>query len=82
MYDEYLNNEVVVIVSTRTEVMWEYTGYLVQADETSLKLKDVSINQALLSFQKNIFGSGMSTYKSNLKEVILNKNYIISCYKK
>lgn len=36
----------------------------------------------VLNVQKNIFGIGMGVYKQNIEEVILNKNYIIACYKK
>ena len=44
MYDSYINNEVVVIVYSRIEYLWEYTGFLSKADEEFLKLKNVEIN--------------------------------------
>ena len=82
MYNEYINHEVVLIVSARTEALWEYTGLLSDIDEFSIKLKNVEINQAMLNIQKNVFGAGMGNYKQNVDEVILNKNYIVACYKK
>ena len=82
MYSEFVNSEVVIIVSARTEALWEYSGFLSDIDENSLKLKNVEINQAMLSVQKNMFGSGMCSYKQNVDEVVLNKNYIVACYKK
>ncbi len=82
MYNNLLNNEVVVLISARTENVWEYTGVLCEEDTNSIKLKDVEINLALLSAQQNMFGNNLSSYKSNIEELILNKNYIIACYKK
>lgn len=82
MYKEYINSKVVVIVSSKAETLWEYTGVLCDLDENSIKLRDVQINQVMLNFQKNMFGSGMSAYNQEIEEVILNKNYVISCYKK
>lgn len=82
MYNEYVNSEVVVIVSSRAEALWEYSGVLSDIDENFLKLKNVEINQMMLTFQKNMFGSALGSYQKNIDEVILNKNYIISCYKK
>ena len=82
MYTDLINNKVVVIVSARTEALWEYTGILCEEDENSIKLKDAEITQAMLNVQKNMFGAGMAAYKQNIDEIILNKNYIVSCYKK
>lgn len=82
MYSNYIGSKVVVIVSSRAEALWEYVGVLSDVDENFLKLKNAEINQMMLNFQKNMFGAGMGSYQKNIDEVILNKNYIISCYKK
>ena len=81
MFKELINNEVTVIVSSKTEMLLEYTGILSNEDETTIKLKNVYINIAMLNFQKNFFGSNMGSYKQNIDEVIINKRYIISCNK-
>ena len=82
MFNEFINHDVVVIVSARTEGLWEFTGLLSKVDEISIKLKNVEINQAMLNIQKNMFGTGIGTYKQNVEEIILNKHYIVGCYKK
>ena len=45
MYSEYINSEVVVIVSSRAEALWEYSGILIADDEKFLKLKNVEIKE-------------------------------------
>lgn len=82
MYKSLLNQEVEVIVSTRTEMVLEYNGIFVSEDVNTLVLKNVSITSAMLNFQKNMFGTGLGKYKENIDTVIINKNYIISCNKK
>lgn len=82
MYKSLLNQEVEVIVSTRTEMVLEYNGVFVSEDVNTLVLKNVSITSAMLNFQKNMFGTGLGQYKENIDTVIINKNYIISCNKK
>ena len=41
-------------------------------------LKNVNISTAMLSFQKSMFGN-MNTYKNDVSEVIVSKNFIVSC---
>lgn len=82
MYKELINNEVVIMVSSRAEAILEYTGLLCEENDEVLRLKNVEISQALLNFQKNMFGAGLGSYKQNIEEVILNKRYVISCSKK
>lgn len=82
MYEDYLNCEVVIIISARTDTLWEYTGTLCDIDATTIKLKNVEITQAMLNVSKNMFGTGIGAYKKDIDEIILNKNYIISCHKK
>ena len=81
MYKELVNKQVLVIVSSQTEMLLEYRGILVEDDEKNIKLKNTSINIAMLNFQKNFFGSNIGNYKKNISEVIVNKKYIISCSK-
>lgn len=82
MYKDLINNEVVIMVSSRAETILEYTGLLCEENDEVLRLKNVEISQALLNFQKNMFGTGLGSYKQNIEEVILNKRYVISCSKK
>ena len=82
MFKDMINFEVEIIVSSRAETLLEYTGILYEDDNSFIKLKDVTINYAMLNFQKNIFGGNISVYKENIEEVILNKDYIISCNSK
>ena len=81
MYNEFINNKVVILVSARTEGLWEYSGLLVEVDEKFLKLKNVTISQAMLNMQRNMFGSAVGAYKQNIEEIVLNKDYIVSCHK-
>lgn len=80
--EKLLNKNVVVLVSTRTEQFLEYDGYLYEVNEDTITLKYASINLAMMSFQKNVFGNSMGNYLSNLDTVIINKNYIMSCHLK
>lgn len=82
MFNNFINCEVTVIVSSKSETLLEYNGILCDENETSIKLKNVSINFAMLNFQKSIFGSNINNYKEEIEEVILNKKYIISCNKR
>lgn len=82
MFKELINCEVNVIVSTKTEMLLEYTGILSNENETSIKLKNANISIAMLNFQKNFFGSNMGAYKQDIDEIIINKSYIISCSNK
>lgn len=79
MFNNMMNSEVTVIVSSRAETLLEYNGVLCEENENTITLRGVSINFAMLNFQKNIFGGNMSSYKQNIDKVILNKDYIISC---
>lgn len=82
MYSDLINCEVVVIVSTRAETVFEYKGFLCSETDNTLKLRDAEINIAMLNFQKNFFGGEMGAYKQNIDEVVINKDYIISCNRK
>lgn len=79
MYSEFINKEVIVIVSSRAENVLEYIGLLCEENSNSIKLKNASINVGMLNFQKNIFGGNIGGYQQNIEEIIINKNYIISC---
>ncbi len=81
MYKDLIGENVTVIVSSRGDIVYEYHGILDSESDGEIKLSDVSINAVLSSFQKNVFGNNMSIYANNLKTVILNKRYIISCNK-
>lgn len=79
MYNSFINKEVTVIVASRADSILEYNGLLCEENEKTIKLKNVSINLAMLNFQKNLFGSNMGDYYENIEEMIINKDYIISC---
>lgn len=79
MFDNLINKNVTIVVSTKSEMLLEYNGVLVEENESIVKLENVNINNVMLNFQKNIFGGNISVYKENLESVILNKKYIISC---
>lgn len=81
MYKELINEEVSIVVATKSEMLLEYNGLLVEESTSSLILKDVTVNQVMLNFQRNVFGSGISVYKQFIGKVILNKDYVISCNK-
>ena len=81
MYKELVNKQVLVIVTSQTEMLLEFRGILVEENEQNLKLKNTSINIAMLNFQKNFFGSNIGNYKKNISEIVINKRYVISCSK-
>ena len=56
----------------------EYSGVLVSEDDKSLKLENVSISTAILSFQRNMFGN-INSYKDNISEIVVNKEFVVSC---
>ena len=83
MYNDFIDSEVVVVVSGRNELVWEYVGILCSIDENSLKLKNVEITPLLLNQPGNAFASiGLSVKNKNISEVVLNKEYVVSCCKK
>jgi hypothetical protein len=79
MFKDLINKQVLVIVSSQTEMLLEYRGILIDEDEQNIKLKNINIG--MLNFQKNFFGSNIGNYKKNISEVIINKRYMISCSK-
>lgn len=81
MYNEFLNNDVTVFVSPRTEQFLEYKGFLESENEDTITLRNASIKFAMVNFQKNMFGGGISTMAENIERIIINKKYIMSCYK-
>ena len=81
MFKDLINKQVLVLVTSHTEMLLEYRGILVEDNEQTIKLKNTSINIAMLNFQKNFFGSNIGNYKKNITEIIINKKYLISCSK-
>ena len=81
MFNDFINSDVLIIVATKSETFFEYSGVLVAEDDKFIKLKKATINKVMLSFEKNIFGGDMGSYKDNVGEIIINKDYIISCNK-
>ena len=79
MYSDFINMNVTVLVATRGDIVFEYSGVMVSETENEIVLENVNIGQALASIQKSVFGGSISQYKSNLKKAIINKDYIISC---
>ena len=81
MYKEYENCLVSVIVSSRGDAILEYTGIFLSESGHTIQLGNASITRVLQSLQKSMFGSEMMTYKRNIPDIIINKEYIISCNK-
>lgn len=78
MYKKLMNKPVNVLVASRGDVILEYFGTIVEETETTLKLENVNINYAALNYQKSLLGNGITVFKQNLRETIINKEYIIS----
>jgi len=81
MYNDLINEDVTIIVATKSQLLLEYNGRIVEEKENTIILNDVTINQVMLNFQKSVFGSGISIYKQFISTVMINKDYIISCNK-
>lgn len=77
MFKEYKDQQVNVLVASRGDVFLEYFGTLVEETEKTLKLKNVNILYAAPQMQKNIMGTGIAQFKTNLNEAVINKEYII-----
>jgi hypothetical protein len=77
MFKEYKDQQVNVLVASRGDVFLEYFGTVVEETEKTLKLKNVNILYAAPQIQRNILGSGMAQFKTNLNEAVINKEYII-----
>jgi len=81
MYKELHNEKVTVLVSTHGDTVLEYNGTLTAENEYSITLSNVDIGTMLLNIQKGIFGGNVTMYKDGVDKVIINKKYIISCYR-
>ena len=77
MFKEYKDQQVNVLVASRGDVFLEYFGTVVEETEKTLKLKNVNILYAAPQMQKNIMGTGIAQFKTNLNEAVINKEYII-----
>ena len=72
MYKEMVNNNVVAIVATRGDTFLKYKGLFLEENVQSIILQNVDICSAFndnLHIEKN----------KKVSQVILNKEYIISC---
>ncbi len=81
MYKSLMGEKVNVIVSSRANQLLEYVGTLSSESEHSIELTSVNMSYLMPTFQKGVFGDGISKYKENIDKVIINKMYIISCDK-
>ena len=84
MYKSLIGEQVIVIVSSKSEVLFEYTGILSSESENEIELKKAEASQLVFQFGKTIFGDlgeNLRKYKENIDTVIINKQYIISCNK-
>lgn len=79
MYKNLIGSNVNVIVGSRAEYLLEYCGRLVSETDTTIELNDVEVSYLLPQFQKGLFGSGIAKFKEEVKTIIINKQYIISC---
>ena len=53
MFKDLINKQVLVLVTSHTEMLLEYRGILIEENEQTIKLKNTSINIAMLNFQKS-----------------------------
>ena len=79
MVQALIGQRVTIVVSSRGELMLEYTGNLIAENEDAIVLANVDITCFMLKFQRGMFGDGISKYKNSLDKVVINKKYIISC---
>ena len=81
MYKDLIGLNVTIIISSKTDNLLEYVGILEKEDENTLTLKNATIGYLMVNIQRGIFGNGMTQYKTDVDEVIINKKYVISCNK-
>lgn len=80
MYQSLIGEKVTVVVSTGGFQLLEYVGTLSSETEDSIELTNVSISY-MFGFVNAWFTNKKSKYEDDVRKVILNKKYIISCDK-
>lgn len=81
MYKNLIGEEVILIVSSRSEQILEYRGTIKDYNGTELVLSNASVNYLAAALQKNLFGSNVINLQDDKEEIIINVKYIISCTK-
>lgn len=80
MYERFMNNQISVFVTPKSDNFMEYKGTLVEENEKSIILNNAVIELAATSAAKSMsFVSGACLYKSNVDTTVINKDFIISC---
>lgn len=79
MYNNFLGKNVKVCVSSKSDMVFEYTGLLESEDQDNIMLTDSTIKIVASVATKGIFGGGFTTIDENVSKSIISKKYIISC---
>ena len=84
MLSDYINSEIVVMVATKGDRVFDYTGILSAVEEDSIVLKNVKISLTADEWtKKHALKNGLVYYSNeDLETTIINKKYIISYIKK
>ena len=80
MYERFMNSQVSVYVTPKSDNFLDYKGTLVEENENSIVLNNVVIELATTTASKKMaFVQGAYLLKSNVSTVVINKEFIMSC---
>ena len=79
MYKDYLNRNVTVVVTTRSQGAYEVKGLLSNEDAYNITITDARIGLPVGESlkQNGLFNGSFQTYKEHTDKVVINKEYII-----
>ena len=78
MFNSFIGEKVIVVISTRADSLLEYMGTLSSESEDAIELSNVDVT-CLLPVNGIIVVRPRNRIKNNFEKVIINKKYIISC---
>ncbi|MBP5445679.1 MAG: hypothetical protein J6Y28_05870 [Acholeplasmatales bacterium] len=83
MFNSLIGERVTVVVSSKAEILLEYTGNLSSESEDAIELTDVYISYLIADFSpfSGVPVNKTFIYKKELEKVIISKKYTISCNK-
>ena len=82
---DFINSEIMVMVSTKVDRVFEYTGVLSEEEDDTIVLKDVRISLVIDEWSKKhspIKENWVYYPGEHIETAIINKKYIISYVKK
>ena len=80
MYERFMNNQVSVLVTPKSDNFLEYKGTLVEENENIIVLNNAVIEVGTTTAGKKMsFVQGAYLVKSDINTVAINKEFIISC---